>query len=279
MNGFKRRKVQSLTLGEKLKNIRGNKRASLADISKNTRIQIEYLEYLEQGAYDKLPADVYVRGFLRSFAEYLNVDEKDLIKSFKKEKSIQQNIEGDADKDKAPAKINLSNFSINPKITSIVLISVLFLGMSFYLYKKLDNFVSTPELIILNPEVDSIVFDSQVIVSGRTDEGNEVFINNQPVLVNENGAFKEDLILRNGINIIVVKSVNRFNKEAIKELSVEANYEIEISEENKESDPFDIEADKKEENNSDNINDVNSSAPNENAVVDENANNIEETVE
>ncbi|MDT8339557.1 MAG: helix-hairpin-helix domain-containing protein, partial [Sulfurimonas sp.] len=46
------------------------------------------------------------------------------------------------------------------------------------------------ELIILNPEEDAVVYDSQVVVNGRTDEGNEVFINSQPVLVDENGTFK-----------------------------------------------------------------------------------------
>lgn len=242
MNGFKRTKVQSLTLGEKLRNIRSNKRASLSDVSKNTRIQIEYLEYLEQGAYDKLPADVYVKGFLKSFAEYLNVDDKGLIRSFNKERSIQQNIKGD-DKNNVPKKINLSNFSINPKVISIILISIFFIGMSFYLYKKLDNFVSTPELIILNPEADATVHDSQVVVSGRTDEGNEVFINNQPVLVDENGTFKENLILRNGINMITVRSINRFDKEAVRELSVDAQYEVEVPEE----DLSDNEAEKEEE--------------------------------
>lgn len=233
MNGFKRTKVQSLTLGEKLRNIRSNKRASLSDISKNTRIQIEYLEYLEQGDYDKLPADVYVKGFLKSFAEYLNVDERDLIKSFNKERSIQKNIKGDENANNAPKKINLSNFSINPKIISVVLISMFFIGMSFYLYKKLDSFVSTPELIILNPEEDAVVYDSQVVVNGRTDEGNEVFINSQPVLVDENGTFKESIILRNGINMITVRSINRFDKEAVRELSVDAQYEVVIPEENK----------------------------------------------
>lgn len=262
MNEFKRKKVQSLTLGEKLRNIRSNKRATLSDVAKNTRIQVEYLEYLEQGAYDKLPADVYVRGFLKSFAEYLNVDEKDLIRSFKKERSIQQNIQKDEDRDSIPKKISLSNFSISPKIISIIIIPLLFIGMSFYLYRKLDNFISTPELIILNPETNSVVYDSQVILSGRTDEGNNVFINNQPVLVDENGNFKESLVLRVGINVISVRSINRFDKEAVRELSVDAQYEVNIPEDNNRG-----------ENNSENGNGSENSASDQNAESLESAGN------
>jgi hypothetical protein len=186
---------------------------------------------LEQGAYDKLPADVYVKGFLKAFAEYLNADEKDLIRSFKKEKSIQKSIKGDNSKKNDYKKISLSNFSVNPRIISIVLITILFIGMSLYLYNKLDSFVSTPELVVLNPDENSVVYKSQILVSGRTDEGNEVFINNQPVLVDENGSFKENLILRSGINMITVRSVNRFDKEAIREVSVDARYEVKNPEE------------------------------------------------
>ena len=225
MNGFRRKKVQSLTLGEKLKKIRSNKRASFSDISKNTMIQIKYLEYLENGEYDKLPADVYVRGFLKSFAEYLGADEKDLVKSFQKEKSIRQNIISKDDVGKKQSKkINLSKFYITPKVISMILISLFFLGLSFYLYKKMDNFIATPELIILSPEKDTTIDSSQIIIKGKTEKGNKVFVNNQTVTVDDDGFFKEKVVLKNGINTITIKSVNRFDREISKSVSIEAHY-------------------------------------------------------
>ncbi len=224
MNGFRRKKIQSLTLSEKLKKIRSDKRASFSDISKNTMIQIEYLEYLECGEYNKLPADVYVKGFLKSFAEYLGADERDLIKSFQKEKSIQKNLTGNKNK-KKERKINLSKFYVTPKIISAVLISMLFLGLSFYLYAKIDSFVATPELVVLNPEKDSIVKESQIVIRGKTGKGNKVFVNNQPVTIDDNGFFDEKIILKNGINVITVKSVNRFGKESKSSVSVDAQYD------------------------------------------------------
>ncbi|MFA6184088.1 MAG: helix-turn-helix domain-containing protein [Parcubacteria group bacterium] len=210
-----------------MRKIRSEKRVGLPEIAKNTKIQMEYLEYLENGDYNKLPADVYVRGFLKSFADYLGVNEEYLIKSFNKEKSIQENIRGNNREEKVTKKINISRFSITPKIISIFFISLFFLALSFYLYKNLNNFVSNPQLIILNPTADSVINDTKVTVKGKTDAGNNLFINNQPVLVDDNGDFSENVVLREGKNVIAIRSVNQFNKEATESISVEAHYNIE----------------------------------------------------
>ena len=44
---FTTKKIDSLTLGERMKKIRDERRLSLAEISKSTKIQIKYLEYIE----------------------------------------------------------------------------------------------------------------------------------------------------------------------------------------------------------------------------------------
>lgn len=226
MNGFKVKKIQSLTLGEKMRRARSEKRIGLPEIAKNTKIQLEYLEYLESGNYNGLPADVYVRGFLKSFADYLGINEDYLIKSFNKEKSIQQNIAGNNnDKEKKKVNnINLSRIAVTPKIISIFFISLFFIMLSFYLFKNLNNFVSNPELLIMNPAADSVINDTKVLVKGKTDVGNDLFINNQQVLVDDDGIFSENIILREGKNVIMVKSINQFNKEVIESISVEAHY-------------------------------------------------------
>ncbi|HFC01114.1 MAG TPA: hypothetical protein ENJ53_09950 [Phaeodactylibacter sp.] len=158
----------------------------------------------------------------------MGADERDLIKSFEKEKSIRENlIEKDsATKNRSDKfeKISLSKFYITPKTISVILILLSFLGLFYYLYKKMDTFVATPELIVLSPESDDITESSQVVVRGKTDRGNEVFVNDRPVMVDEDGFFSEKITLKNGVNIINIKSVNRFKKETIKTVSVEARY-------------------------------------------------------
>ena len=89
---FTRKKVESLTLGEKLARLRTDMRLSLSEVSKAIKVQVKYLEFLERGQYDRLPADVYVRGYLRSYARYLNLDEKAMLRLYEQERNINQAI-------------------------------------------------------------------------------------------------------------------------------------------------------------------------------------------
>ena len=61
------------TLGETLRQARLDKGVSLADAARDTRIRRAYLEALESEDPAALPAAVYTRGFLRTYAEYLGL--------------------------------------------------------------------------------------------------------------------------------------------------------------------------------------------------------------
>ena len=62
------------SLGETLRQARLDRGASLADVEAETRIRRKYLEALEAEDYGSLPALVYTRGFIRSYARYLGLD-------------------------------------------------------------------------------------------------------------------------------------------------------------------------------------------------------------
>ena len=47
---------------------------SVEDIARITRIPQRSLEKLEAGEFDQLPADVFVRGFVRSYASCVGID-------------------------------------------------------------------------------------------------------------------------------------------------------------------------------------------------------------
>ncbi len=55
---------------------------SLADAQTATRIRTKYLQALEEGNVAALPEPVYVRGFLRAYADYLGLDGHSLVESF-----------------------------------------------------------------------------------------------------------------------------------------------------------------------------------------------------
>src|SRR4051812_42470762 len=55
---------------------------SLDDVAKVTKIQPRILERLEAGKLEGLPADVFVRGFVRSFARCVGLDEEEALRRY-----------------------------------------------------------------------------------------------------------------------------------------------------------------------------------------------------
>jgi cytoskeleton protein RodZ len=68
--------------GERLKREREMREVSLAEVTSGTRIGQRFLEALENEEWDKLPGGIFSRGFVRSIARYLGLNEEDLLSEF-----------------------------------------------------------------------------------------------------------------------------------------------------------------------------------------------------
>lgn len=222
-NGFTRKKVASLTLGEKLKRIRNEYRISLNEVAKNTKIQLRYLESLENGEYEKLPPDVYVRGFVRSYAHFLGADENVLLKLYERERNIQKNLKKEHFQESRNERFPLPKVVITPRILVSAVIVVTVLGSCFYLYREFQLFASVPYLAVLEPADGGIVEGSELYVRGKTDKESRLSINDQPTLVRDDGTFSERVNVQPGQNTLTVVAVNQFGKEERKVVTVQAH--------------------------------------------------------
>ncbi len=72
----------SQTLGETLASARRSLGRTLADAENATRVRGKMLDALERGDYDTLPASAYVRGYIISYAKYLELDPAPLLQMF-----------------------------------------------------------------------------------------------------------------------------------------------------------------------------------------------------
>lgn len=229
-----------------MKKIRGERRLSLHEASRATRIQVKYLEYIESGEYDKLPAKVYIKGFLRSYGEFLGADEQLLIRLYNKEIGIRKNLERSRGNSfKSPLSslasrffpsavpggsektgpVKISSFVITPKMVIIAGVAAMVMSGVVYLYKEVGSFASTPRLVIVSPASGSPISSNSVSVAGYTDRDAKIFINGQPVLVNDDGEFHEDLMVQSGANILQIRAVNRFEKESARVITLESSYQ------------------------------------------------------
>src|ERR1044071_953367 len=59
---------------------RAQRGVSREDVSRVTKIQLRILERIESGRPEGLPADVFVRGFVRSFAKCVGLDEDEALR-------------------------------------------------------------------------------------------------------------------------------------------------------------------------------------------------------
>ncbi len=73
------------TLAEGLRQARLATGRTLEDLADSTRVKRQYLEAIEEGAYDRLPSRPFSTGYVRAYARALGVDEETAADRFKSE--------------------------------------------------------------------------------------------------------------------------------------------------------------------------------------------------
>lgn len=74
--------MSSTPFGEHLKREREMRGVSLAEVSAATRISTRFLEAIESDRWESLPGGVFNRGFIRSVARYLGLDEDSMVAEY-----------------------------------------------------------------------------------------------------------------------------------------------------------------------------------------------------
>lgn len=217
---FEKKKIRMETLSEYLAEVRQSSGLSLAEVAGKTGIKQVFLESLEQGSFAKLPADVYVCGFLKQLSSMYNLETESLIIQFKKEKSIYGQMH---DKKKSGAgrlKNFLGQISITPRILTVVL-AVLFVAITLvYIVWQVFSINRMPDLEVFEPKANQVVKSSFVSVKGKTDPGMFVMVNGQSVFVESDGGFETQLSLTSGPKDIVVSAKNKFEKSIAKNITI-----------------------------------------------------------
>lgn len=69
--------------GHYLRTERELRQVPLDDIAQATKIPVDSLHALEEGHWDILPAEIFVRGFVRSYARHLGLSEDETFQHFR----------------------------------------------------------------------------------------------------------------------------------------------------------------------------------------------------
>ncbi|OGL46826.1 MAG: hypothetical protein A2161_10060 [Candidatus Schekmanbacteria bacterium RBG_13_48_7] len=74
--------MEPKSFGEYLKVERELRNISLEEVSQSTKIHVKYLKAIEENEFDLLPAETFIKGFIRSFAKSIGLDENDVILTY-----------------------------------------------------------------------------------------------------------------------------------------------------------------------------------------------------
>jgi cytoskeleton protein RodZ len=76
---------EEMRIGEVLKRARTRQGIEIAAIEKRTKIRTKYLRALESEEWDVLPSPAYAKGFLRTYAQALGLDDEAIVDEFRRQ--------------------------------------------------------------------------------------------------------------------------------------------------------------------------------------------------
>jgi len=71
-----------VSLGEKLRQAREERGISISEVAEQTRISPHYLKSIENNDFKILPGGIFNKGFIKSFARYVGVDESEAVQDY-----------------------------------------------------------------------------------------------------------------------------------------------------------------------------------------------------
>ncbi len=74
--------VDAESFGTWLRRQRQGRDIGLREISEQSKISIRYLQALEAGRFDVLPAPVFAKGFLRQYSRYVGLDSEEVVNAY-----------------------------------------------------------------------------------------------------------------------------------------------------------------------------------------------------
>jgi len=197
------------TIGEILKEKRLSKKYSLEKLEKLTKIKKEFIDAIEKSEWEKLPEYATVYGFIKSLSGFFCFDEVKAIALLRRDYPPKRKEQV------GPKPDVIQKLSWSPQLTFWAGFLLTFVSVISYLVFQYNKFVRPPTLNVIRPEENQVVTNNFIDVLGKTDNQAVVTVNNQLVLIEENGEFQVSLQITRETSEILVKAVSRSGKETV----------------------------------------------------------------
>jgi cytoskeletal protein RodZ len=138
------------TLGEELKRLRETRGLSLREVSDATHIGSRFLQAIESDNYSILPGGIFNRGFVRSYARYVGLDEEQALVLYNQQLEAQG---GEAPRMTAPSWDGIDEEVSSPwgTIALIVIILLLLSAGVYTAYRWFKGEDATSQIVGTSP--------------------------------------------------------------------------------------------------------------------------------
>lgn len=206
-----------LTVGEILKKRRIERNFTLEDIEKRTKIRKKFLQAIENGDYSLFSSNTYIRGFIKNYSDYLHLPTLEILAIFRREYDKRENTQI------TPKTIPSQNslLKLTPaKVTilTVFLLLALFFG---YLIQGYFSLSGAPYLEVIRPKAGEKISSLSVIVEGKTDPNAKVYINNQEIIIDNEGKFTQEVSIGKNTTSVNVVAKNKNGKTTVIERIIE----------------------------------------------------------
>jgi len=157
------------SLGEYLKKEREARSISLEEISKATKIRKVFLEAIEDGCIEKLPDEVFVKGFLHAYSKCLGLNNEEIVVRYKSYIDSSKSAE---EKETPPPQ--KSRFSMSLIIVSSVILFSIFCILIYLGQRKKEEVTIVPSVTSNETKAPSPISKKPVdkpILTKESDEG------------------------------------------------------------------------------------------------------------
>lgn len=200
-------------VGLLLREARRRKGFSLEKLEEKTRIKKGFIRAIEEERWEKLPEYPVVVGFVKNLASYLEIDRERAVALLRRD--YPPGRKGISVK---PEKV--AEFQWSPRMTFIMAVVGLLLAVLGYLGFQYYRFSTPSELMVGSPVEDQVVNDKVLEVTGKVSRGAVVRVNNQPVVVEEDGIFEVEVEVSESTEKIEVVAISRAGKETVIERKI-----------------------------------------------------------
>ena len=188
------------TTGERLAKVRAGNNLLLTEVARRIGIKTYYLQAIETGQYGELPGDIYTLEFVKTYARFLRLDAAEIVSRYV--------IERERYTPKAAKKEPIRHW---PKVATVfkTAFSMAAAGALVYALILSRALMLPPKLEVFSPAVYYESTGSLVVLSGQTEPGSKVFVNNKEIRLDEQGSFNETFNLSPGLSLLKITAQDK----------------------------------------------------------------------